>query len=305
MRAIQRETLAIPHKVEFAISESGDGAPPAATQRNLLRRLKGWYALEFEPKINPADENPPTKFCLTIDNKRFNELYRLFENGLKFGIESPELYELANRWVRPFSYSDQKPFEAWEIMRGIVKLPKIAKAKNSATNEPTFKLPQGTKWQNLEIKFESPFDVAISLNGKKLESSTHEKMGFFRSRTGDRVPDKQWALLRLLAAIYVLAKQSGIERVPATIADLTKALGTEGSVMTAKKKLSQRLQFIFGIQDDPFDDYEHWGYYKTKFSLVPESDLRRANPFEFGRKYDDEKLYGDIENEEDSNLTGQ
>lgn len=304
MRAIQRETLAIPHKIEFAISESGEGAPPVATQRNLLRRLKGWYALEFEPKINPADENPPTKLCLTIDNKRFNELYRLFENGLKFGIESSELYELANRWVRPFSYSDQKPFEAWEIMRGIIKLPKIAKAKNSTTNEQIFKLPQGTKWQSLEIKFESPFDVTISLNGKKLESSTHEKMGFFRSRTGDRVPDKQWALLRLLAAIYILSKQSGIERVPATIADLTKALGTEGSVMTAKKKLSQRLQLIFGIQDDPFDDYEHWGYYKTKFNLVPESDLRRANPFEFGRKYDDEKLYGNIENEEDSNLTG-
>ena len=47
-----------------------------------------------------------------------------------------------------------------------------------------------------------------------------------------------------------------------------------GGVMKLKEKLSDKLQEIFGISDEPFSDYEKNQYYQTKFKLTPEPILR-------------------------------
>lgn len=236
LQAIKKEMLAMPQNIEFAIADGDEGVPSATTQRNLLRRLKGWYALEFEPLFNAADKIQPAEFYLTINPKRFDELYRLFQNGIKFAIDSIDLYELANRWVRPLSYSDSKPFEAWEIMRGRVKPSQRTKLKSGAMTEIFFKLPPDTTWPDVEIKFKNRFDVEIFLSKKFLKSCSYQELGFFKSRTKDKSPDKQWDFLRGLAAIYATAQQQKIEKVPTAIADLKKAFGTDAAVMTRSRK---------------------------------------------------------------------
>ncbi len=297
LQAVKKESLIILKKIEFSLYPSGEGVPSQTTQRNLLYRLHGWHLLDFVAMESEPKEQP-TKFYLTIDWKHFNNIYQLYKNGIKFGIEAPELFELANRFVRPMSYSDPKPFEAWEIIRGKVKPSQRAKLKSGAPSEPIFQLSPGTKWEDIEVKFRNPVEIEVFVRDKFLKSADCQDAGFFRSRTQDRSPDKQWSFLRALAAIYTVAAQRKIEKVPATIADLTKGFTSENAVMTIKKKLSRNLQAIFGIGDDPFDDYDQCGYYRTRFKLVAEPELRSDKPFEFGESYDDTRYGNDDDGEE-------
>jgi len=68
--------------------------------------------------------------------------------------------------------------------------------------------------------------------------------------------------------------------------------------MKIKEKLSNKLQEIFEIDDDPFYDYKNKGYYQTKFILKPESLLRGSGEVwkqssGFNEEYQKKKEYLD------------
>ena len=298
MQAVRKEHLAILRDIEFSLDAGKENAPSVPAQRNLLRRLQGWQLLEFEPRIEHGNLDRPTHFLLTIDGKRFRDMYTIFENSIKLGIPNAELYELANRWVRPMSYNDPLQHKAWDIMKGYIKVPKPANRKITSA-EPYFKLPQGTKWEDIEIKFKNPFEVEVLVNGKFIKSATYTDLCMYRSRTKEQTSDKQWQFLHLLSVAYTVSAQQKMSTPPAKMSDFKKAFETtkDEPIMTAKKKLSQNLQSIFGIKSDPFDDYKNLGYYRTKFKLVAEPELRHDRLFEAGTSYNDERLYDEIEQE--------
>lgn len=172
---------------------------------------------------------------------------------------------------------------------------KFGAAKKS--NPPVFDLPPDSKWEDMTIKFkENSESIEIFSRDKLITSSDYKKMGF-----GKNKPDKQWGLLRRLAAIYATNEQrKGEKNVPATVTDLSQSLlgrvdqSAQTNIHSKKKALSSQLMQDFGIYDDPFDDYNQWGYYKTKFNLIPEPPLRyvgKEGVWIAGKKYDDATSY--------------
>ncbi len=299
LQAIKKETLSTPNEIEFSVRTGNDGSPSAATQCNMLRRLRGWYLLDFEGQATLDDLDKPMNLHLSIDTKKFNDIYILFENGLKLNIAGSELYDLANRWVRPLSYSDKKSFEAWEIIRGKVKPTKYFRTKNGLPTKPIVILPEGANWEDIEIRFKNLFDIDISFREKPVKSTNHQELMFYKSKTREKDPDRQWKLLHLLASIYTLSAQQKLTLPPATIKDLVPGFSKNaGALQTIKKKLSQHLQVIFGIKNDPFEEYKNVCYYRTKFKLVT-TDLPNEKLHEFGQSLDDTQTYGDHNGEQE------
>ena len=149
MRAIKKEALAIPTKIEFTITNNGSDTPTIATQRNMLRRLKGWRVLTFEPDTRDEEFESATEFKLAVDEESFENLYKLFENGLSSNIDGETLYELANRWVRPMSYTDEITDQAYDLIHGTTLAKPIIKKDHSLTlppkNSKIFKLQCGDR----------------------------------------------------------------------------------------------------------------------------------------------------------------
>ena len=97
LQEIKKEQLATPkgEKVYFSLrvlpktssirrKDVDYGFPQADTQRKLLYKLKEWKALDLQPTGADLDNifsfNPATSYLLTI-LKKFDEIYRLYENG--------------------------------------------------------------------------------------------------------------------------------------------------------------------------------------------------------------------------------
>jgi len=95
LQEIKKEQLATPkgEKVYFSLrtlpktasirrKDVNYGFPQPDTQRKILHKLKEWKALDLQPTGMYFDDifNPPTAYLLTV-LKKFDELYRLYENG--------------------------------------------------------------------------------------------------------------------------------------------------------------------------------------------------------------------------------
>lgn len=121
------------------------------------------------------------------------------------------------------------------------------------------KLPAGTTWENVIIKFLDDEYVLISIRG--LEYSTdYKQMGFEDSRGKGSRPNFQWIFLK------VLAKVNG---------ELTiKDSQAKDRYKKQKELLSKSLQSYFKIDYDPFYPYRPSSYkaessYKIKITLIP------------------------------------
>lgn len=187
----------------------------------------------------------------------------------------------------------------------VVNKNKLAKRQLSdASNNPLWDIPVDTQWEDVTIKFKDAEKVEILIRNKHLAHS-----GFKEMRFGKNKPDKHWTLLHLLAVIYAATEQMKVSHsVSASVEDLAYSLcggrideKAKSNVHTIKKNLSAQLNQIFGMDyQDPFEDYSQWGYYKSKFKLEPESELRRENVYEVGGKFNENTLHnmGDAENNE-------
>jgi len=110
LQEIKKEQLATPkgEKVYFSLrtlpktasirrKDVDYGFPQADTQRKLLYKLKEWKALNLEPTGLYFDDpfSEPTAYLLTI-LKKFDELYRLYENGGFYSENQKTTAELDN-----------------------------------------------------------------------------------------------------------------------------------------------------------------------------------------------------------------
>jgi len=299
LQALKKEALATPRKFEFHLFERDD-APSVAAQRNLLKKLHLWAVARGEPMKDRHGQPNDFNFVVQIDPERFDQLYHFFENGVALGVPGAELYNLANvlmdlSWnliLKP----DPRSFDAWEIMKGRRK-----PVKNSASGKtkPTSPVTPGTRWQQVAIKMKDLYAAEIFIDDKLFKLMDVADMGFVRSRTKDKTPDRQWEFLRLLSVMLNFKhKKNDDEEFEKllqnpTIENMANALSdgkhrvTKDATMKTKEKLSGHLKQLFGIRDNPFHPYDDYGYYQPRFKLMPMPELRRDQPWSTGIPYDD------------------
>lgn len=301
LQAIRKEQLSCPNAIEFELG-TGENVPNISTQRNMLRCLRDWRILHFLPEFSADSMNLPSHFFIKCDSRRFGDICKLFENGFRTGVEGEKIYDLAQTiFGRTFrlaftAESFKKEFEAWLIINGKYLGTKKLEFKSGVPTKPIIELPVGTRWEDIKIRFSSRFEIDVLVNDKKVKSTNNLELGFFKSSTKERGPDKQWQMLHSLGMIEAVAEQQKRD-IPTTIKDFSQEFGRDSNVMTIKKKLSQHLQAVFGLKDDPFEDYKIFKRYKTKFKLMPEPDMRHDSPYEFGQSYNDNRAYRDTVDE--------
>ena len=133
---------------------------------------------------------------------------------------------------------------------------------NKKADGPKFphKLPAGTKWENITIKFED--DNKVFIKAKQLEHYTDYKDMGFIGKGNNPEPSEAWVFLRVLS----MAKITGeIAITDKEVRDKWKA---------QKGILGESLQNYFSIDYDPFYPYnsstEKIGKsYKIKLTLIP------------------------------------
>lgn len=116
------------------------------------------------------------------------------------------------------------------------------------------KLPEGTRWEHIIIKFKNGHDVQITLKNKDDFEyiANYKEMGFQNSKK--LLPNVQWKLLE------ALSKNNG-----AFSWD-----NPDASLLIKKRKqlLAQQLRDYFQLDDDPFEVYKREKEYKLKLTLL-------------------------------------
>lgn len=125
--------------------------------------------------------------------------------------------------------------------------------KALATKFPD-KLPAGTQWHQITIKFLNDDTVFIIVREFKRQANYIE-MGFADKRGKKHLPNKQWELLRLFA------KKSGVMNLTDKEFDFANK--------KRKQMLAETLQAYFGLEDDPFYPYENEDAYRIRMTLYP------------------------------------
>lgn len=144
--------------------------------------------------------------------------------------------------------------------------------KKDAKEIEKIEIPEGIKWENIEIRFSSPYDVEIFVKGIREFKTDYRKMGFANKRSKDKNPDRQWEFLRKLSIWDDKMTLPEIKNYSGNARD--GRIRENETMKTQKKLLSKHLQILFGIEDDPFYKYQDQGCYKPRFKVSPEPDLR-------------------------------
>lgn len=127
---------------------------------------------------------------------------------------------------------------------------KPSKRKISVRRFPT---PAGVGWAKVVIRILDG-DRAELMAARKKETRSFAEMGMRDSRKSSDEPNAAWAML------LVLARHGG-----------ELSWGDQGASNNARahmKLLRTHLRELFGIEDDPIDDYKSKRRWKTKFTLV-------------------------------------
>jgi len=165
-----------------------------------------------------------------------------------------------------FSYErdSQEPIKV-QIIDGKMKieglqdgLESITQTKKDNKNRFPYKLPAGTTWNNIIIKFEDDEKVYIQVKQFKL-STDYKEMGFVGAGKKPK-PSEMWAFLR------ILAERNG---------ELTiKDREAKDKYKKQKQLLAKSLQSYFSLDYDPFYPYnssveKQGNSYKIKITLIP------------------------------------
>ena len=82
----------------------------------MLRGYHQAIAYEAVPDVPLGYDGKPIAFYLTINWKNFNQAYKLFENGLKLGLDASGFHNIIQHWAFPVSYNDAIERRAWDII---------------------------------------------------------------------------------------------------------------------------------------------------------------------------------------------
>ena len=218
----------------------------------LLYKLdKDFGALEFGKMVGvkPAEKELEIRFASgDAMIKTFLELQK------NVGARYSEI--IANKRSQPLPTTPPKkePLEVRLVHGSLVALEKTEGEKKFKFPH---KLPRGTKWENITIKFLDDDNVQIFVQGNK--HTTHYKDMGFEGKGGK--PSVLWAFLRVLAMYSGEIKTSD-----------TKAVD---KYKKQKQSLSEKLEDYFGLFD-AFYPFQMKGQtnkaYRVKFALLPPDD---------------------------------
>lgn len=139
--------------------------------------------------------------------------------------------------------------------------------------EPVVKLPPEAKWEYLRCYLTDTRTLLVKYNNKHIGYYGYDELGFAKSNTTDKKPNKQWDLLQKIAMLYSYKDGKLSEQ---TVKELTAMLKiNNANLYQRKKSLSTTLQQAFGIEDDPFCEYLPTMGYRLKFKILPEPLLRK------------------------------
>ncbi len=116
------------------------------------------------------------------------------------------------------------------------------------------KLPKGTSWEDVIIKFIDGENVKIFGKGFEQEAS-YKEMGFQNNKKVPRTPNKQWLFLRSLADL------EGVITWDSPRANQT--------LKKTKQLLSYGLKAYFKLSGEPFGDYKTEKGYRIRMQLIP------------------------------------
>lgn len=123
------------------------------------------------------------------------------------------------------------------------------------------KLPAGTTWQQMYMKFEDDENVLIVV-GQYRRNLSYRDMGFVDNRGKKRNPNAAWKFLK------VLAVHNGEIDI--------KDPDAKDTYKKQKQLLSDALKKYFAMVADPFEPYRSEDAYKIRMTLVASNELRAA-----------------------------
>lgn len=198
-----------------------------------------------------------------------------------------KIREEYERKLKDFQEKKEKGVKEWnEDYRELLKIGKLKKIEEQLKafnikekkeeNRFPYKLPAGTQWKNIVIKFLDEETVSISV-GRYYKDviQTFEEMGFVDKRFSSPRPNEAWKFLKVLA----------INNGEITFKDKKAKL----TYKKQKELLAKQLQSYFRMESDPFYPYHETKSYRARFIIfyAPE-ELKR-----------DEKKQEETETEED------
>ena len=154
--------------------------------------------------------------------------------------------------------SDEKTLRTQKTPIVIVDGDNIKKVEKTNKNKFPHKLPSGTRWEEVTIKFLDEENVFIKI--KQFECNTnYKKMGFV-GRGKDSRPSVAWPFLKVLAGLNGELSFNDPE--------------SRDKYKKQKETLSRVLQEYFSIEYDPFFPYRSsvekaGNSYKIKILLIP------------------------------------
>ena len=184
-----------------------------------------------------------------------------------------ELQKLVKNFIKKYKFFVEKANE--KLYPSSKTLNSIAAQKNNKIQ--IIKLPSGTKWEDITIRFLNSYDIKVFVKNKIHSEINHEDMGCFRLNRKNKEADAQWKFLQELSI-------SGGE------CDLQSKINIKEKekYRQYKMKLSLNLKEKFNMDENPFYEYRDKNIYKTKFKIEPEPNLR-GDGETYGTKEDDGK----------------
>lgn len=132
-------------------------------------------------------------------------------------------------------------------------------------------LSTGTCWESVTFAFIDEFNVEIHHGKKFIGQFSREDLKFVKMNTGDKRPNKAWALLLSLSVFQNMRSEKP------TVNELLrggKHFKNKDALHATMSILSKHMEQIFGINERPFFNYSEYAYYRPKFILLPPTILR-------------------------------
>ncbi len=243
-----------------------------------IARRANELTLAFE-SINKIQNDSTLKMVSDAQEK----VKSLLTNLMPLELESPYPIKEDRFYSLPSSLPVQSKISAEEIAERVYQ--KLnANAKGKAKNilykaKRIVLLPEGTNWEDLKIIFKNEFDVIVKLKDKYVNTYNCATLGFVKKSSHDK-PNRQWELLRLFALL-----SSNPMQMKLSIENLSKMLKISGGAfMKAKEFLAKKLQSAFGLEGDPFWEYNADLGYQPVFKIQSETILRHGEPYTHGRQ---------------------
>lgn len=152
------------------------------------------------------------------------------------------------------------------------------------------KLPSGTEWQDITIRFLDADNVEITTKDF-LHTTNYKEMGF--EDKNKKMPDSQWGFLQLLSSSRFNGELSWEKLKEKTNFKENISVKEMQTFRKKKQNLSDILKSYFQIQGSPFYNYTKEKAYKIKFALIRypgQEDLIKPSEEELKEK-DNKKFY--------------